>query len=160
MMRRIHMHRRCFVPLAVGIALALPLMAGELKLGKPLDIKTATPITEILANPEKYLGKDVMIEGEITSVCQKQGCWIDVRGASSPEVMRVKVNDGEIVFPKDSAGKKVAAQGRVEKMVLTREQLVEQLKHDAQESGKKADLSSVTGGATIYRIKGQGAIIK
>jgi len=28
------------------------------------------------------------------------------------------------------------------------------------ESGKKADLSKVTGGATVYRLKGQGAVIK
>jgi RecJ-like exonuclease len=154
------MHKSCFAFLAVGVVLALPLMAAELKLGKPLDIKTATPITDILANPEKYLGKDVMIEGEITNVCQNQGCWIDVKDASSAEVMQVKVNDGEIVFPKDSAGKKVAAQGRVEKMVLTKEQYIEKLKHDAQESGRKVDLTKVTGGATIYHLKGQGAVIK
>jgi RecJ-like exonuclease len=154
------MHKSCRAFIAVGIVLALPLIAAELKLGKPLDIKTATPITDILTNPEKYLGKDVVIEGEITNVCQNQGCWIDVKDASSPVVMQVKVNDGEIVFPKDSAGKKVAAQGRVEKMVLTREQYIEKLRHDAQESGKKVELSKVTEGATIYRIKGQGAVIK
>ncbi len=154
------MHRiRCAIPSALLLVL-LPLMAGETKLGKPVSVTNPTPINEIMANPEKYLGKDVMIEGEITSVCQRQGCWIDVRDSSFPEPMRVKVNDGEIVFPKNSAGKKVAAQGTVEKLVYTKEQYLQQLKHDEMESGKKADLSKVTGGVTVYRLKGQGAVIK
>ena len=154
------MSKKCSVIVAVVLFLALPLLAAELKLGKPVDIKTPTSIKDILANPEKYVGKDVMIEGDIANVCQNQGCWIDVKDSSSPEAMQVKVNDGEIVFPKDSAGKKVTAQGTVEKLALTKEQYIEKLKHDEQESGKKADLTKVTGGKTIYRIKGKGAVIK
>ncbi len=145
---------------ALALASALPLVAGEVKLGKTINVKNPTPIKEIMSNPEKYLGKDVMIEGEITAVCQMQGCWIDVKDSSYPEPMQVKVNDGEIVFPKDGTGKKVAAQGTVEKLDLTKEQYIEKLKHDEREAGKKADLSKVTGGMTIYRLKGTGAVIK
>ncbi len=143
-----------------ALLFAVPLLAAEVKLGKPMTVTTPTPIKEIMSNPEKFLGKEVLIEGEITSVCQQQGCWIDIKDSSYPEPMQVKVNDGEIVFPKNGAGKKVAAQGTVEKLVLTKEQYIAKLKHDEMEAGKKADLSKVTGGATIYRLKGQGAVIK
>ena len=143
-----------------ALAFALPLLAGEAKLGKGVSVKSPTPIKEIMANPEKFLGKEVTIEGEITAVCQMQGCWIDVKDASCPEAMQVKVNDGEIVFPKDGAGKKVLAQGTVEKLELTKEQYIEKLKHDAMEGGKKTDPAKVTGGTTIYRLKGTGAIIR
>jgi len=145
---------------AFVVLIALPLLAGEMKLGKAIDVKSPTTIKEILSNPDKYVGKEVVIEGEITSVCQRQGCWIDVRDPSSPEPMQVKVNDGEIVFPKDSAGKKVAAQGTVEKLVYTKEKYLEKLKHDEMEAGKKSDPSKVTGEVTIYRLKGKGAVIK
>jgi hypothetical protein len=149
-----------FAIMVVVLIMVCPLLSADLKLGKPVDIKTPTAIKDILANPDQYLGRDVMIEGNIANVCQNAGCWIDVKDSSSPETLQVKVNDGEIVFPKDGAGKKVSAQGTVEKLVLTKEQYIEKLKHDEQESGKKADLSKVTGGVTIYRIKGKGAVIK
>jgi len=84
------------------------------------------------------------------------GCWINVKDASTSEVIQVKVDDGVIVFPKDGAGKKVVAQGKLEKVVVTKEEL----QHQAEESGKKVDTSKITGGKTTYRIKGEGAIIK
>jgi hypothetical protein len=154
------MRKGRFAATAVMLIFVCPLLSADLKLGKSVDIQTPTAIRDILANPEKYVGKEVMIEGEIKAVCQMAGCWIDIKDSSSPEAMQVKVNDGEIVFPKDGAGKKVSAQGTVEKLVLDREAYIAKLKHDEQESGKKADLSKVTGGVTIYRIKGKGAVVR
>ncbi len=154
------MHKIRSAAVLASLTLALPLLAGEVKLGKGVNLNNPTPIKEIMSNPEKFLGKEVAIEGEITAVCQMQGCWIDVKDPSYPEPMQVKVNDGEIVFPKDGSGRKVVAQGTVEKLALTKEQYLEKLKHDEREAGKKADLSKVTGGTTIYRLKGTGAVIK
>ncbi len=116
------------------------LMAGEQKLGKGVTLKTATPIKDILAQPDKFVGKVVMVEGEITQVCQMAGCWIMVRDQSSNDPIMVKVDDGMIVFPKDGAGKKVAAQGVLEKV--------------ADEAQKEA------GSTSPYRIKGTGAVLK
>ncbi len=116
------------------------LMAAEQKLGKPVDLKTSTTIKAILAEPEKYLGKEVKIEGEITQVCQMAGCWIMVKDESSKEPIMVKVDDGVIVFPKDGAGRKVIAQGKLEKL--------------ADEAQKEA------GSNSPYRIKGSGAVLK
>jgi RecJ-like exonuclease len=134
------MKRLCCAFLAIALLVALPLMAGQEKLGKPVVIKTATPIKTLLAEPEKYVGKDVMVEGEITKVCQMQGCWILVKDASSAEPIMVKVDDGVIVFPKDGAGKKVVAQGKLEKV--------------SDEAQKEAGVTS------NYRIKGTGAEVK
>ena len=44
------------------------------------------------------------------------GCWIDIAGEKKGEKIRVKVKDGEIVFPKDSKGKKVSVEGVVEEV--------------------------------------------
>ena len=150
------MKKVCVAILGVAVFLALPLLAEEVKLGKPIAVESATPIKDILSQPQKYLGKDVRIEGEITEVCQNMGCWINVKDASTSEVIQVKVDDGVIVFPKEGAGKKVIAQGKLEKVVVTKEEL----QHQAAESGKKIDISKITEGKTTYRIKGEGAIIK
>lgn len=146
--------------LFLTLLLSLPTRAAELKLGKPLDVKQITSIKELLANPDQYLGKDVKIEGEITAVCQNMACWINVKDGSTPETMTVKVNDGEIVFPKDGTGRKVVAQGKLEKFDLTREQYVAYLKHQAMESHTEIDTSKVTDGKALYRIKGSGAVIQ
>jgi Domain of unknown function (DUF4920) len=153
------MKRFGFIVFAV-ILVSLTLSAEELKLGKPLTVSTTSTIKQLLTDPEKYLGKDVRIEGEITGVCQNAGCWIEVRDSSSTEGIRVKVNDGEIVFPKDGAGRKVAAQGTFEKHMLTKDQYIAMLKHYAEESGKTVDTTGITEGKTVYRLKGHGAVVK
>jgi RecJ-like exonuclease len=120
--------------------MVLPLLAGYQKLGKGVEIATATPVKALLSDPEKYLGKEVRVEGEITKVCQMQGCWILLKDASSDDPIMVKVNDGEIVFPKDGVGKKVVVQGKLEKA-----------EDEAQEEA---------GSKSPYRIKGSGAEVK
>jgi RecJ-like exonuclease len=122
------------------LVLALPLFAAQQKLGDGVSLKVATPVRSLLAEPEKYMGKEVMVEGEITSVCQMAGCWILLKDASSSEPIMVKVDDGVIVFPKEGVGKKVAVQGKLEKGE----------DHAQEEAGSKSP----------YRIKGSGAILK
>jgi hypothetical protein len=145
---------------AIAWLAAASTMAAEIKLGAPIAIKDATTIRDLLATPDKYLGKNVRLEGEIVEVCQMMGCWIKLHDASSKEIIQVKVEDGVIVFPKDGAGKQASVQGKVEKLVLSKEEYVESLKHEAAEGGKKIDTSKITEGKTIYRIRGEGAVIK
>lgn len=146
--------------LFLTVLLSLPLLAAEMNLGKPIDVKQTTSIKELLANPDQYLGKDVKIEGEITAVCQNMACWINVKDGSTPETITVKVNDGEIVFPKDGTGKRVVAQGRFEKLDLTKEQHIAYLQHQAVESHTKIDTSKITAAQPVYRLKGSGAVIR
>jgi len=134
------MKKACCAILAIAVLLALPLLAAEKKLGKGVTIKTATPVKAILAAPEEYLGKEVMIEGEMTKVCQMAGCWVMVKDASSDEPIMVKVPDGVIVFPKDGAGKKVAVQGSLEKV--------------------SDEAQTESGSTSPYRIAGTGAVLK
>src|SRR3954471_4251157 len=94
------------------LGLAAALAAAEQKLGKPLELKQPTPIATLLANPEPYLGKTVQVKGKITEVCQMMGCWMALSDVESGKIMRVKVDDGDIVFPKDGAGKTAIAEGK------------------------------------------------
>jgi hypothetical protein len=133
--------------------------AADLKLGKPLTLKQATPIASLAGEPEKYVGKTVQAEGKVTEVCQNMGCWmvlVDNAGKS----VRLKVKDGEIVFPKDAVGKIAVAEGRWVKLELTKEQAIARAKHEAEENGKPFEPSSITGPMTIYQIQGTGAVVR
>ena len=82
------------------IALSTVCLAGEVvKVGEVLTSGLqVTSIEEILAKPDSWTGKKVQISGKVTGVCAKQGCWMDLTSASN-STLRVKVDDGVIVFP-------------------------------------------------------------
>ena len=132
--------------------------AGETRLGKPLIVRQPTPIATILASPDTYTGKTVQVKGKITAVCEKMGCWTNLADENGRSI-RVKVNDGEIVFPTASVGKPALAEGKLRKIELTREQAVARARHEAEEQGRPFDESSVTSGTTLYQIEGTGAAI-
>lgn len=146
---------RIVLPALAAICL---LSAAEIKLGKPLTLKEPVAIATLLANPDRYVDKTVQVKGKITEVCQMAGCWMDL-GADNGKTIHIKVNDGEIVFPKDAAGKTAVAEGKFTKTELTLEEAMAQAKHAAEEAGRKFDPASVKSGVTQYQIQGTGAVI-
>ncbi|MCX6132551.1 MAG: DUF4920 domain-containing protein [Ignavibacteriales bacterium] len=134
--------------------------AGEKKFGKKITLKEKTKISDIMANPEKFDGKKVLVEGAIVDVCQMKGCWIKIGSDKEFESMTFKVEDGVITFPMDVKGKSALAQGIVSAKVYTVEQLIEQGKETAKEQGKEFDPKSVKGPKTVIRINGEGAIVR
>jgi hypothetical protein len=145
------------VVLAIMAAATL-LGAGEVKLGKPFSLKDPVSIATLLAHPDDYAGKTVQVKGRIAEVCQMMGCWMDLVSNDGQKI-RIKVNDGEIVFPKDASGKAAVAEGRFTKIVLTRDQAIAQAEEQAKEAGRKFDPASVKSGMTLYQIQGTGAVI-
>jgi hypothetical protein len=146
--------------LAAALLLASGPVLADLKLGKPLTLDRATPVAEIEAHPEKYVGSKVQVRGRASEVCLAMGCWMTVIDPVGERTIRVKVNDGEIVFPKSAAGKLAIVEGKVIKLELTREQAISQARHEAEEQGRKFDPKSIKKGATIYLIEGAGALIR
>jgi hypothetical protein len=148
---------RIFLTLIIGLSI-FSLSFGQEKLGKEITLTEKTEISEIKNSPEEYLGKKVLVEGEIISVCQHAGCWIEVADEEGDKI-RVKVKDGEIVFPKDGAGRTAVVEGEVYKIELDEEEAKDFLEHMAEESNQEFDPSTVKGPMTIYQIKGSGAVI-
>jgi hypothetical protein len=143
----------------LALSLALLAFANTAELGKSLSLPRPVPIGAILVDPAAFVGKTVQVEGKITEVCQMAGCWMALVDPASAAVIRVKVNDGEIVFPKDSIGRTAIAEGKLMKLELTREQAVARARHEAEEQGRQFDPKSVRGTAVIYQIQGTGAVI-
>jgi hypothetical protein len=145
--------------LAVLLITGVSLADGK-KYGTGVTLKEVTKISTIFENPEEYTGKKVVVEGMIVDVCSKRGCWMEIASDKEFEKIRVKVEDGEIVFPLEAKGKNALVEGMVEKIEMTKEQAIERAKHHAEEVGQKFDPASVTGPEVFYQIRGLGAVIK
>ena len=151
-----------FVAPVVLLAFASSALADDaVILGEGVSVEEATPIHAILADPDAYLGKVVRIEGGVLDVCPMKGCWVEIGGED--EKIRVKVEDDVIVFPADSKGKIIAAEGTVEAVEMTREKYLEWLEHLAEEKGETFDIASADVGEgphRMIRIRGLGAVIE
>jgi hypothetical protein len=143
--------------LAAAVLLTMPAAAADY--GKPLSSAQPVKMSELIASPDRYVGKVVKVEGLITDVCAKRGCWMVLAGDKEFQTIRIKVDDGVIVFPMEAKGKKGVAEGTFTKIELSKEQALEYQKHQAEEQKRPFDPKSVTGGMTIYQVKGQGAKI-
>jgi hypothetical protein len=131
------------------------------------------PIPELLAEPDEYVGKKVRIDGVITGVCKKRGCWMQVTDSETGQGVRIKVEDGVIVFPYTAMGHRASAEGIFEAIKLTPEQVAarEARKHEGHEhaTGEPCEKTAAARAAgcdapvqedTIYLIRGTGAVIE
>ncbi len=128
--------------------------------GREISLTEKIKISEILSAPENYMGKDVLVEGEILDVCPAAGCWMELKSDADNQKIKIKVRDGDIVFPVEAKGKNALVEGTVYKINLTKDEAVEYYKHLAEEQGTEFNPESVTGPVTIYQIKGLGAVIQ
>lgn len=146
--------------LILFFAFSISLYAGVKKYGKKISLKEKTKISTIIENPEKYDGKRILIEGKIVDVCETRGCWIKIAGEKDFQSIKFKVEDGVIIFPLDSKGKKILAEGVFSVTKLTKEELIESAKEIAKENNEQFDSTKITSGKTVIKILGEGAEIK
>jgi len=150
-------YRTLMILLVAG--LLLPAAVQAKTFGKGVTLAEVTSVSAILDAPQQYVGKTVKVAGLIVDVCGGRGCWLAVAGDRPFEQLRVKVEDGEIVFPLEARGREGEMEGVVEVFELSREQVIKQRQHHAEERGEDFDPASVTGGETVVRLRGLGAEI-
>ncbi|MCP4272311.1 MAG: DUF4920 domain-containing protein [Gammaproteobacteria bacterium] len=116
-------------------------------------------ISTLLDKPEKYLDKNVTVEGTIVAVCSSRGCWMKLASDKKFQTLRIKVKDGDMVFPLTAKGKIAYATGQLHAIELDKEKAIEYLSHLAEEANEKFDKTSITAGITIYQLVPQGVTI-
>ncbi|HSB14731.1 MAG TPA: DUF4920 domain-containing protein [Bryobacteraceae bacterium] len=141
------------------VLLSVSVFAAVLNLGKPLTVKEPMSVQKLMAAKEQYLGKTVQVKGTVTDVCRRMGCWMELVESSTGVRVKIKVEDGVIVFPKDSVGKTAIAEGVFSKLEMTREEAVAQAQHEAEANKRKFDPATIKGPVTFYQIQGTGAVV-
>lgn len=127
------------------------------KYGKEISLKNKTKISDILQNPEKFEGKKVLVEGTVVGVCEERGCWIELSGEKDFQKIKVKVNDGEIVFPLEVKGKKALVEGEVYALELKKSDCNGNCSEEKKKKEKECEHGKQT--QKVYQIKGIGAKI-
>jgi len=140
------------VVVAAAIMLMTLQIAVEEKFGNGVTLKDATPIRALIDNSQEFVGKTIRVDGIVTAVCAHMGCWMAVapEGDEKAGTVRLKVEDGVVVFPVSAKGRKVSAEGVFEvvgKDEESNEAAGEHAKHDAKAS-------------KLYQLKATGALLR
>lgn len=122
--------------------------SADTTLGTGVTLESITPIADVIARPAGFAGQTVRVEGVVTAVCQHMGCWMTLAPAGAtgdkPATLRLKVDDGVIVFPVSARGKTAVAQGVIERVA----------------GGAEAAEVAANAGAATYHLKVTGALLR
>ena len=127
-------------------------------MGSGSKLRDVVSINEVVKTPDKYLDKNITIQGKVLDLCRKAGCWISIIDTQGNKIT-AKGNHSDIVFPVNAIGGKARITGKFKKHVLTLEQTIKYEAHMAKDRGEKFDVSSVKNPKTLYRIHATGAVI-
>ena len=95
----------------VVAAPAAPAATGWSHFGSEFTTQDTLTAATFLADPSPYVGKTVRVEGKVTDVCQKAGCWMVI--ADGTRTLRVRMKDHGFSVDKAGAGATASIEGQV-----------------------------------------------
>jgi hypothetical protein len=79
-------------------------------LGGPVTA-ALVPLSDIAKNPGHYANQTIATSGEITSVCQEMGCWMEIKDATG--LAHVRMHGHKFMIPKNASGRMARVQATV-----------------------------------------------
>jgi hypothetical protein len=125
---------------------------GVLKRGAAIGKSDKVSLAKVLANPAKYSGKMVRVEGVIVRSCKMEGCWMELAPKADAKSVRVKMKDHAFFIPLNAAGAAAKAEGVFTVKTLTKEQV----KHMIEEDGAKFENVNADGTVTEISFEATG----
>lgn len=124
--------------------------------GATITADEAVAATELPAMLEGKETLEVKLVGNVESVCQMSGCWMDIE-IGEGEIVHVTFEDDSYLMPKDAAGKTATIEG-----VATYEEIpVKMLRHLAEDDGKsKEEIEAITEPKMEYTFVARGVILQ
>lgn len=146
-----------FIASVACVAITLPAFAGGKTYGKKFSAKNARPVSGLAQDMGTQTQMDdVVLEGEITQVCQAAGCWIKMKNDQGAEVF-VKFRDHAFLVPKDIAGRKAVIKGTAIKKTVS----VEERRHLAEDAGaSEEEIAKITEPKEELRVEATGIIVE
>lgn len=115
--------------------------------GDPLTgLPPVVAIADLAASPVKFRGQTVRLAGAVRAVCQKKGCWMEVRPEEDREAAGVTVKFKGYAFfmPKDARGAYATLEGKVNVLDLTPAEVAEFEREGGEIANKNPDGSATT----------------
>lgn len=98
-------------PAPPAAELAQPAPPSETTYGDALTGAERLSVKALLADASAHVGKTVQVEGHITDVCQKAGCWMVL--TEEDQLLRVTMKDHSFSVDKNGAGATAICEGTV-----------------------------------------------
>jgi hypothetical protein len=127
-----------------------------LKRGAPIGKAEKVSLSKVLAEPAKFAGKTVLVEGVIVRSCKMEGCWAELAETKDAKSVRVKMKDHAFFIPLQSAGAMARAEGVFEVKNLSKAQV----DHMIEEDGAKFDNRNADGTVTEVSFEASGIELK
>jgi hypothetical protein len=114
------------------------------KYGAPLGDGREEKLASLFAEPARFHGQTVKVEGHVRRACSKMGCWMELAESADPAspACRVIMKDHKFFVPKDSAGSSAKVEGVFEARRIDADQVAHMEKEGGQFPKKAADGSA------------------
>ncbi len=87
---------------------------GSRLFGDALSEREAVPLATLMSSPGDYDGQVVRTEGIISAVCQRMGCWMELKAEEDGPAIRVPMAGHSFFLPRDVSGARATIEGTVE----------------------------------------------
>jgi hypothetical protein len=145
------------------LLLAIALLAFS-ALGSEAPVLRGAPITpdapavqlsEILADPQSFADKQIVVEGVIAASCTNKGCWMQLAPSEGADAVRVTFKDYGFFIPLTAKGMKARAEGVTVVKTLTKDHAdhleEEGAKLVRNEDGTVTEVSFVASGVELTK---------
>jgi hypothetical protein len=102
--------------------------------GEAFKVEDILTAKALLADPASFVGQTVRVEGKVSDVCQKAGCWLVLSDAE--QHMRVTTKDHAFFVDKQGTGSKCEIEGEV----IAKEIEQDRVEHFAGEASEGAPI--------------------
>ena len=149
------MKKYIFLFLAAACLSAAAPVEAKKAYGKSFKVQSVQTPEQLTAKLETENNiKNVVVGGEISQVCQAEGCWMKLKNTAGD--MLVKFKDHAFLVAKDIADKKAVVYGTAMKKTIS----VDERKHMAEDAGQSAsEIEAITAPKIEVRIEGTGIVV-
>ncbi|HNB80851.1 MAG TPA: DUF4920 domain-containing protein [Chitinophagaceae bacterium] len=124
--------------------------------GEKITEEGAIPTDSLKARMGENKKMDCKLTGTIDAVCQKKGCWMELKNHDGSTI-RVTFKDYGFFMPKDASGKTAIVDG----FASVEETSVDELKEFAKDDGQsKEEIAAITEPKKELVFEAKGVIIK
>lgn len=131
-------------------------VANQNQFGEQITKKGSITYDELLNKLTKVDSLNTKVEGTVSAVCKKKGCWMTIVSKDSDQEMRVKFKDYGFFMPMDIEGRTVVFEGKAFKEMTS----VADLRHYAEDAGKsKEEIEAITEPQADYNFLASGVLL-
>jgi len=111
---------------------ATPLLAETWFGQAPPVAADPVDVSEVAAEPQRWVGESLLVSGRVTDVCTNRGCWAVFE--SNGQMLRIVARDHGFAIPAEARGAAVA-HGVVERRELAEDEARHMVEDDGADEG-------------------------